>query len=43
MSDELETIFGLPVDLVTKDAIESSTNPFRKRAILASARVIHAR
>jgi uncharacterized protein len=43
MADELEKIFGRPVDLVSKRAVEASTNRFRKRAILEGARIIHGR
>jgi prevent-host-death family protein len=43
MTDELETIFGRPVDLVSRRAIEESTNRIRKRAVLEGARVIFAR
>ncbi len=35
--DELSEIFGRPVDLVEREAVESSDNRFRKRAILNSA------
>ena len=40
--EELAEIFGRPVDLLSRTAIERSENPFRKRAILGSARVIYA-
>jgi uncharacterized protein len=43
MTDELEVIFGRPVDLVSRRAIEESTNLIRKRAVLEGARVIFAR
>ena len=39
MVDELEEIFGRPVDLVEKQGLR---NPFRRKAILDSAQVIHA-
>jgi predicted nucleotidyltransferase len=42
MQDELVEIFGRPVDLVSKKAIEESTNRFRKAAILDSAQVVYA-
>jgi len=42
MRDELSVIFGRPVDLLTRDAVESSPNPYRRRAILESAEVLHA-
>ena len=36
MEDELAEIFGRPVDLVEWEAVETSDNRFRKRAILNS-------
>lgn len=39
MIEELEGIFGRPVDLVSKTAMR---NPIRRKAILESHRVIHA-
>jgi uncharacterized protein len=41
MKDELEKIFGRSVDLVTRKAIEKSDNPYRKQAILGTARLIY--
>jgi len=41
MEDDLEGILGRPVDLVSRRGIERSRNPFRRRAILESARVVH--
>ncbi len=41
MEDELERILGRPVDLVSRRGVERSRNPFRRRAILESARVVH--
>ncbi|HEY2731154.1 MAG TPA: nucleotidyltransferase domain-containing protein [Polyangia bacterium] len=43
MTDELETIFGRAVDLVSRRAIEESTNQVRQRSILGGARVIFGR
>jgi predicted nucleotidyltransferase len=37
MERELGAIFGRPVDLVTRRAIEQSANPIRRRHILESA------
>jgi len=37
MEDELVEIFGRPVDLLTRPAVEGSLNPIRKRSILSSA------
>lgn len=42
MEDELRAIFGRNVDLVSRDAIESSRNWVRRRAILESAQPIYA-
>lgn len=39
MTDQLEKIFGRPVDLVEKAALR---NPFRRHEILNSRRVIYA-
>ena len=41
MQDELADMFGRPVDLLTRRGVEQSTNPYRRNAILDSARVIH--
>jgi predicted nucleotidyltransferase len=43
MSDELESIFGRRVDLVSRRAVEASTNSVRKASILGGATVIFAR
>ncbi|MDZ7656549.1 MAG: nucleotidyltransferase family protein [Sulfurimicrobium sp.] len=42
MRDELAAILGRKVDLLTRNAVEQSRNPIRRRAILESAEVIHA-
>ena len=39
MQDELQRIFGRPVDLVEREGLR---NPFRKRSILNSREVIYA-
>jgi hypothetical protein len=39
MQDELEAMFGRPVHLVDRDGLR---NPFRRRSILSSRRVIYA-
>lgn len=39
MQDELEAIFGRPVDLVEKDGLR---NPFRRRAILNTREILYA-
>ncbi|RLA63743.1 MAG: nucleotidyltransferase [Epsilonproteobacteria bacterium] len=41
MKEELENIFGRHVDLVSKKAIEKSSNPYRKESILSSYEVIY--
>jgi len=41
MQDELKSIFGHEVDLVSKKGVESSRNYLRRKTILESARVIH--
>ena len=44
MKDLLEVIMGnRKVDLVTKRSIENSRNPYRKKEILNSAKVIYAK
>jgi len=42
VKDELELLFGRPVDLLTRQAIEDSPNYIRRKSILRSARVIYA-
>ena len=42
MEDELAGLFGRPVDLLTRDAIENSRNYIRQRSILDSLRVVYA-
>jgi predicted nucleotidyltransferase len=42
MKDDLEAMFGRPVDLVSKEGIQQSRNWIRKKEILGSARVIYA-
>jgi predicted nucleotidyltransferase len=37
MQEELESLFGRPVHFMTRRAVEGSTNPIRRRAILESA------
>mgnify|MGYP002625302701 CR=1 FL=1 len=39
MRDELSAMFGRPVDLVEREAIE---NPFRRHRILTTREIIHA-
>jgi hypothetical protein len=42
MEAELAAVFGLPVDLVDRMAIEQSSNYIRRKAILRSAEIVHA-
>ena len=42
MQQELSELFGRHVDLVTRSAIESSRNPYRRNSILRSVEVVHA-
>lgn len=41
MNDELETIFGRDVDLMTRKAIEQSRNYIRRKSILSSMEVVY--
>jgi predicted nucleotidyltransferase len=41
MQDELEQILGRPVDLVERAAVERSRNPFRRKNILSTARLVY--
>lgn len=41
MKKELTDIFGRPVDLISRRAIEASPNYLRRQAILSSAQVIY--
>jgi predicted nucleotidyltransferase len=41
MQDELSEIFGRPVDLVERRAVEHSANYIRREAILNSAQVVY--
>jgi uncharacterized protein len=40
MADELEALFGRPVDLVIKATIERDKNPHRRAAVLDGARLL---
>lgn len=42
MSDELQELFGRPVDVLDQEAVEHSANYLRRETILRSARVIYA-
>ncbi len=41
MQEELEALFGRPVHFMTKRAVEQSSNPIRREAILESASPIY--
>jgi predicted nucleotidyltransferase len=41
MQDEMATILGAPVHLLSRDSVENMTNPYRRESILADARVIY--
>ncbi|MCT7952006.1 nucleotidyltransferase family protein [Ancylothrix sp. C2] len=43
MEEELKSLFGRDVDLVSKRAIENSLNYLRRKAILNSAELIYVR
>ena len=43
MQEELRAMFGRDVDLVDRDAVEQSANPFRRRGILSNPRVVYTR
>ncbi len=41
MEEEMAAILGVPVHLLTRDAVEQMSNPYRRESILADARVIY--
>lgn len=41
MQEELEALFGRPVHFMTKRAVEKSSNPIRRKAILESATPVY--
>jgi predicted nucleotidyltransferase len=41
MKEELEIIFKRKVDMVDKEAIEKSRNPYRKKVILENYEVVY--
>ncbi len=43
LCEEFEALFGRPVDLISRRAVEQSDNPIRRQAILSSARTIYER
>lgn len=40
LQDELAALFGRPVDLLTRRAVERSRNPLRRQQILAEVEVL---
>lgn len=42
MQQQIEALFGRPVDLVDRQSIERSPNYLRRRAILNSARTVYS-
>jgi len=42
IQEELAKLFGRPVDLVSRRAVERSRNLYRKKAILDTAKIIYA-
>jgi predicted nucleotidyltransferase len=41
MAEEMTRILGVPVHLLTRDAVEAMSNPYRRESILADAKVIY--
>jgi predicted nucleotidyltransferase len=41
MAEEMAAILGVPVHLLTRDAVDAMSNPYRRESILADARVIY--
>ncbi len=42
LEEELQSLLGCEVDIVTRRSIEAASNPIRRRSILESAREIYA-
>ena len=42
MQDELQTILGRPVDLLSRRGVEADQNYLRRQAILNSAQIVYA-
>ena len=42
MKEELESVFGRPVDLVDRTSVEENPNWVRRRAILSTAETVYA-
>ena len=41
MEEEMGGILGVPVHLLTRESVETMSNPYRQQSILADARVIY--
>ncbi len=41
MEEDMARILGVPVHLLTREAVEQMSNPYRRQSILADARVIY--
>ncbi len=41
MEEEMSTILGVPVHLLTRESVEQMSNPFRRASILADAKEIY--
>ena len=41
MEEEMGSILGVPVHLLTRESVETMSNPYRRESILADARVIY--
>jgi predicted nucleotidyltransferase len=41
MEDDMAAILGVPVHLLSRDSVEEMTNPYRRKSILADAKVIY--
>ena len=41
MEEEMGAILGIPVHLLTRESVETMSNPYRRDSILADARVIY--
>jgi predicted nucleotidyltransferase len=41
MEEEMSRVLGFPVHLLTRESVQSMSNPYRRDSILADARVIY--
>lgn len=42
LAEELEAVFGRPVDLLTRECVEQDFNPYRRQGILAATEALYA-